>query len=347
MTKQQFYLLRKIYKKLTFLCKSPMLFVRILIIYLHDAIKFIKHSTVKSSIFYGYSFGLADKKEGITTLVTVDTHKIEKGLALREPRVNFGLAVCKRMLENIKELNKNSIPQDTISCLCEYRKFLTIDQIQKEKDLEIVKSLDEFLEKYKSSDPCGGTLVKSSHEILAASKIELEKFFNSRHSIRNFDSKLLEKDHLEKAVRMAQKTPSVCNRQSWRVYSYRDKKNISEALKYQKGNAGFTNHVGGVLIVTSDIRTFISPEERNQCWIDGGLFSMSLVYALHSLGIGSCCLNWCVDHANDRAMRKFTGIPDYENIIMYIACGYLLNEFKVAQSNRYPLEKMLTDLTTE
>ena len=56
--------------------------------------------------------------------------------------------------------------------------------------------------------------------------------------------------------------------------------------------------------------------ERNQGWIDGGMFAMSLIYAFHALGIGTCCLNWAVDSRTDRTLRSVVSMPDHEAVIM-------------------------------
>ena len=77
-------------------------------------------------------------------------------------------------------------------------------------------------------------------------------------------------------------------------------------------------------------------------WVDGGLFSMSLVYALHSLGIGTCCLNLCVPASADRKLHRITGIPDSEAAIMMIAAGHLPERLQVAESVRRPVSETLS-----
>ena len=93
--------------------------------------------------------------------------------------------------------------------------------------------------------------------------------------------------------------------------------------------------------MTTDTYRFFSVGERNQCWIDGGLFSMSLVYGLHSLGLGSCCLNWSVEKEADQKLRRITGIPQSEVVIMMIGVGHLPEKLVVARSMRKPLETIL------
>jgi hypothetical protein len=112
-------------------------------------------------------------------------------------------------------------------------------------------------------------------------------------------------------------------------------------LSYQNGNRGFGDRASKVLIVASNLEHFASVGERYQGWIDGGMFAMSLFYALHSLGLGTCCLNWCVKHAQDRNLKESAGIAESDLVIMMIVVGHLPEEFKVAQSPRKPIHEVL------
>ena len=69
------------------------------------------------------------------------------------------------------------------------------------------------------------------------------------------------------------------------------------------------------------------------------MFAMSLIYALHSLGLGTCCLNWCVNNTEDKLLREFIPIEDKEVVIMMIAVGNLPDEFDVPYSQRKPIEQ--------
>lgn len=107
-----------------------------------------------------------------------------------------------------------------------------------------------------------------------------------------------------------------------------------EALRWQPGNRGFGHLASRALVVTVDLQAFSGPGERNQAWVDGGMFAMSLLYALHSLGYGACPLAWSQRSSFDRQARAALGIPPNEVIIMMIAVGTLPERFRVAVSQR-------------
>jgi hypothetical protein len=68
---------------------------------------------------------------------------------------------------------------------------------------------------------------------------------------------------------------------------------------------------------------------------------MSLVWALHSRGIGSCYLNWSAELEQDLKLRQVADIPDSENIITLLAVGNLPDRFLVAGSPRRDLSDVL------
>lgn len=85
--------------------------------------------------------------------------------------------------------------------------------------------------------------------------------------------------------------------------------------------------------------------ERYRGWVDGGMFAMSLVYGLHAEGPGAVMLNWSAPRAQDRALRKLTGIPDSALIITTIGFGNLPPELRVSVSQRKPLSYAMSPHT--
>ncbi len=187
----------------------------------------------------------------------------------------------------------------------------------------------------------GGTHDIRREQVLAHARRDLAPFFASRHSIRQFAPDPVPRALIEQAVVMAQKTPSVCNRQTSRVYAFDDPIERRQVLACQRGNAGFGHEIQVALVVTSDIEAFFTVGERNQCWVDGGMFAMSLVYALHSLGLGTICLNWSVEYPLDRRLHTVAGIPASQAVIMMIGVGFLPERLRVTQSPRKALDEVL------
>lgn len=281
----------------------------------------------------------------LAALITMDYHRLEKGLSLGSPRPDFGTEVALRLADAIKRYTAlagwDSTSIVAANVLAAHHRFRTERQTP-------LPQMEQILAEFHAAregaleEPRGGTITISRDEIHRAARRDLAEFFNARHSVRHFDRREVDVASIRRAVEMAQRSPSVCNRQSARVYLFVDRELKLAALACQNGNRGFTEEIDKLLVVTSDLGSFVSPGERNQCWIDGGLFAMSLVYALHSLGLGTCCLNWSVEHEADRKLRQAAGIRESEAVIMMIAVGHLPEVLNVPQSPRKLVDDVLT-----
>lgn len=158
-------------------------------------------------------------------------------------------------------------------------------------------------------------------------------FAESRNSVRNFDvTRALPSDLVAEIVRAASTTPSVCNRRSYRAHYYDKRDDIDSLLSLQNGNTGFGHTVPGLFVITERRSAFVGAGERNQRWIDGGLFAMSIVWISHARGLGSCLLNWSQTNAQTKLLRRAGEIGDDEDIIVLIAVGYPAAGHRVARS---------------
>lgn len=276
-----------------------------------------------------------DTEQKLAALITMSYHGIEKGLALREPRTGFGVAAIELLLRRLDRYLDHAGPGPVawaaLNALDEYWAF---NERRGHVDATLRARLDDLHDRAgrEANHGRGGTKHRTRHEVHHDARMDLTAFFASRSSIRNFAPEPVDVGLVRDAVRMAQKTPSVCNRQSSRVWMLTSEQSKADALRVQGGSRGFAEQVDKVLVVTSDLTAFQSAGERNQAWVDGGMFAMSLVYALHSLGLGTCCLNWSKKFEVDRELREYVPIPEQEVIIMMIAVGHLPDEFDVPQS---------------
>ncbi|EOA3786124.1 nitroreductase family protein [Vibrio vulnificus] len=190
-----------------------------------------------------------------------------------------------------------------------------------------------------------GVIELSDNQIYSGRLINPKSFFGTRYSIREFSRDRVEHATLLEAIELALKTPSACNRQPWHVYHLSDKSKIDLALSHQSGNRGFTDEIEDLLIICSDIKAFNPGSERYQHWIDGGMFSMSLVYTLHSKGIASCCLNWSQQGIPDKKFRDvFPQIDNSHTIIMMLAIGKPKENNFLCVSPRRPLNEIYSEI---
>jgi len=218
--------------------------------------------------------------------------------------------------------------------------LISLIVFHKNKKIDTPKKLNFFLDRIKENNTNHGGVVEVSKKDIIGNKNFKDIVYN-RHSVRNFSNDNIPTEKIINSIKIAQKSPSVCNRQSAKVYIIKDKKIKEELLKNQNGNRGFGGQADKLLIITSKLSSFYGSEEKNQNFIDAGLFSMTLMHALTYYDIASCPLNWCVDYKKDIYVRRIVDIGKDENIIMMILVGGFKETFKVAISSRKNTDDIL------
>ncbi|MBO1267721.1 nitroreductase family protein [Arthrobacter cavernae] len=283
-----------------------------------DAWRYLKHSSPRDGVV-----GPADGVARLEAQITKDYHRVEKGLTLSEPKRPFGIEVHNRLSSLVPQARER-VPQASF-----------------------VRFADDALEALASWNELGTINSLVSPEVSnTAGRLDdatLSTFFSTRRSVRNFDTaKPVDTALLRQATMLALNTPSVCNRQAGRVHYFTDKFDVERILRLQNGNAGFRASVGAVAIVTVDSRLFTGATERNQRWVDGGLFAMTLVWALHGVGLQTCMLNWSATNRRSQLLRAETNVDAHEDIVVLIAIGHAQEGHRVARSERRQLHEVMT-----
>jgi len=296
---------------------------------LYDSLRYLRHS---STFYYG-------TRDNRLSRITAMYHSVERGLALPAPTPGFGAQNIAHLVEAIEEyvrrFGMDASLNPAAGALDAYLKFNRLSNTDPPNRAGIERTL-RLLEPIRSEEGDGGTLGISRDSIHAATANVSADFFLKRYSIRQYSDKEVSQADIDAAIIMAQKTPAVCNRQECRVHVIHDKALILKALAIQ-GSRGFNDQINKLLVITNRLTAFYGMGERNQCWIDGGMFAMGLALALHSRGLGTCCLNWSKSAAPDRALRRLLKLQPAEVVITLMAVGHLPANLLVARSVRRPL----------
>jgi nitroreductase len=302
--------------------------------------------TLLDSVMTHLRFSFSDRKPGLEKeklkyYLVKHCHIVEKGLALPDPRKGFGqpkiMDLIKKTRQYEKHYSDNEIGLMVRDTLREYLVFHSDDLTVLPPGF--LDNLNFFVDE-KNAQYKGGLKYLTKKDMSTLGSDTFEKFLKCRHSVRNFSNAPVDDETILRALAISTNTPSVCNRQGWFVHYYSKKEKIQELLTFQNGNAGFTESIDKLLIVTGSAKAF-TRYEHNQLFIDGGLYSMNLMLSLHAVGLGSCPLNTCMPWFKAKKLKKAAGIPAHEQVIMMVAVGNLLDEFSVAQSEKYPVEKIL------
>lgn len=291
---------------------------------------------------YSGAFPLRNSAQAEAARITKYYHMVEKGLALPAPRPGFGHyaigELCMLLDSQITRGIRAPHVAKSLDALQAYADFNAA------KGSETPAAVFSTLAKGAAAGfVCVSDAVKvvTRDEILEATAFDIERFFATRYSVRQFAGGAIDRSTIEAAVRIAQSAPSVCNRQSARVHVITDPTRRDALLRFQNGNRGFGETASALAIITSDLTHFVEPSERYQAWVDGGLFAMTFALALHGLGLGTCFLNWSSPSDNDQRFRKAMPLGETETVITFLAIGTLPEQFTVARSPRKPLDEVL------
>ena len=289
-----------------------------------------------------------DGKDKSLAFIIRELHAVEKGLSLNNPKPYFGQSRIQELLDEVVSFReKYGTNEYIIAAIITCKKYSDYNSQYKEvnppssnerisnmtKELFVTIGNNNF-------DEYGGMKTIKRAELYWRDKIPFREFVNSRYSIRDYTPEPVEHEKIMEAVEISLKTPSVCNRQGWRVHVYSDREKMDRILSIQNGNRGFREIIPLVLVVTGKLSSYFE-KEGHQVFVDGGLFSMTLIYSLHSFGLGTCCLNACFDSKQDKEFRAAADLKNYEVPIMLIAVGHLKDVTKVAISKRNLVHDMI------
>ncbi|RKD91996.1 nitroreductase family protein [Mangrovibacterium diazotrophicum] len=299
--------------------------------YEYDYTKYVLHSNSIGN-------GTADKLIGD---IIKEYHVIEKGLTMPDTRLGFGQPKLINLINNcIKYINLYGNADEQVAHAIQV--ILEYEDFHRKENYILLAETIQALSKIKES--AQGMNACSQREVSKAayfSHIEdpFPEFSESRSSIRNYSQEEVPIKEIEDVLILAKNTPSACNRQTWRTYVYTNKNRINKILEVQGGNRGFGHLANKLIVITSELGVFSNTAERYQAYVDGGMYAMNLLYSLHSHKIAACILNCSNPRDKDIKMREVCNIKDSEVFIAMITCGYPPEEFKIAISKRYTIEK--------
>ena len=271
-------------------------------------------------------------------------HKLEKGLSIGGPQRFFGLKplmITCRLIERWEHAGlslEDPVFVGAIEALRSYRRRLDETPAPPEQAVHIKHAIERCL---RLAEPVAALATPQPYRAPPDGAAEmLDELLSSRRSVRDYSERPVSIADLHAAIGAAQLSPSACNRQPWRVHVYREPAQIRELLALQNGNTGFGHQLSTLLVIAADADCFFDASERQEPYIDGGLFAMSLILALQARGLASCCLNWCVTPQRDAEAHRRGAIPASQRIVMYMAVGYAAEGALVPRSPRRTLESM-------
>ena len=307
--------------------------------------------TAKKAVMFDIKRRVYDKiynnseGEKVKRDLTLAYHIVEKGLTMPVPRPGFGKAVVLGLVNTIHKYQELKLPINSlefvqsVSVLKEYLEYHK--QINFELDSEVANKLESIKSKYEFIEGLKQKHI-SKEEYFHDINEPFDGFCRSRYSVRSYSEQEIPLQVLYDCIELAQKSPSFCNRQPTRVQIVKSVEKKNGILELQNGNRGFGHLADTLLVISSVISTTKDIHERNENHLNGGMFSMTLLNALHFNKIAACSLNWSVSNDKDLKLRKLLNIPENEVVLLIISCGYVPDKFSIASSPRKTAQEITT-----
>lgn len=279
----------------------------------------------------------------IESRIILQYHSLEKGFLHENFRFRFGESRIIELLKLLKyndvvENHRNSQIAAAYLAMCKYyekhqENGIDISDYYQKYDYEFFKKLSTLKKKIVKSHTCFDFFNESDSNFFIFSK--------SRMSTRSFTGEKVPFEMIDKVIEIAKTAPSVCNRQPTKVYYVENKEKVDKIFEIQQGLKGYSKEITQLLVLVSDRNYFYSVGERNQLYIDGGIFLMNLLYALHYYKIGACPAHWGFNNKQDKKIQKELNLNDSEKVICLIPIGIPKDEFKTTLSLRRDNEEIL------
>lgn len=295
-------------------------------------------SKLQESFLYSKSLCVSDiyhDSMKMKTHLTIATHALEKGMSIGNARYGFGQPKALELIDGLQFflsiggdvtfVNESSA---VINSYLEYNEQNGADMSNVRKAFELFcqKNAIELV-------PYGGIEELKHSDIKEKENSPFDVFSQSRYAIRDYGKSPIMKETVEKALKLCERTPTACNRQSQRVHVYLNREQKDKLLRLQGGGRGFIEDIQGAILICSDLRCY-DFFELNLPYVDGGLYAMNLLYALHYHDVATIPLTMGHKTKYTKKLMKAMNLPSHEVPVLLIGIGSFKDIYRVAQSHR-------------
>lgn len=276
-------------------------------------------------------------------LLRRNIHRIEKGLIMRPRRDLFGLGYIELTVDAyaraVDAWKAGRFAREDLQwahdVLTEY--FAVV------KGHELV---DELRARFKTLDPIerqGERSIPYQRQLEGEPPVSYDAFralAKRRRSVRWFLDKPVPHELVDQALTAAFEAPSACNRQPFQFRFFDEPERVKQLINLPAGTKGWGNNAPMVCVVVGQLRAYWKPRDRHLIYIDSALAAMGFMYALETLGLSSCPINWPDVASREKRMADALGLEPDQRPIMLIAVGYPDPDGAVPFSQKQPLDSL-------
>lgn len=337
------HFVRKIYEAASLFIARTGSFNRITSVIYHW-LGFFSFSREQYAVLYGRKnyYKNLDRDRRSRSELRRNTHRLEKGLLMRPRRKIFAKDYIGETVEFYEKAiaqyneDKNSVDLTELvwaqNVLNEYFNSVSDDDNkvnllrERFKAVEFKPDTDEK-KPYKRGNPKSPIKYE-----------DLLSLSHQRRSVRWFKQKPVPRSLIDKALLVAEQSPSACNRLPYEFKIFDKPELVRKVSAIPFGAAGYRDNIPTIIVVVGKQENYFSPRDRHLIYVDSALAVMPFMYALETLGLASSSINWPDFEPLERKMQKTLGLSPDERVIMLIAVGYADPEGYVAYSQKKSLD---------
>lgn len=274
-----------------------------------------------------------------------NTHRLEKGLIMRPRRNVFALEYIVETTRDFNVVQEAKVESDadllawSHDVLVEY--FSIVDQAEP----KIADAREIFLQSgtKESSEIPPKPKIPYARDLDSKIQISIEsitKLAKRRRSCRWFLPESVPREMIDAAIRVANYSPSACNRQPFEYRIFDEKALVEKIASVPMGTRGFSQNFPCVVVIVGQLSAFPYVRDRHVPYIDASLSAMAFQFALEVQGISSCCINWPDIEEREVLLRETIQLDDDECVVMFLAVGFPDPKCLVPYSQKKPISEI-------
>ena len=273
-------------------------------------------------------------------LLRRNIHRLEKGLIMKNRRPLFAMEYIEETLDAYVKVTNIKNTQEISSKNFKWYNdvlenyFSVVDQNDPK-----VKHLKEIFDTHKVKTRQQPTSVPFKRDFNLL-EISYDNFFNLtklRRAVRWYEDRKVPRELIDKAIAAAALSPSACNRQPFEFRVYDDYDLVQKVASITWGTRGFHQNFPAIIVVLGKLEAYFDERDRHVIYVDASLAAMTLMYALETLNLSSCPINWPDVAEFERNIRDLLGLEMNERPVMLISVGYPDKEALVPFSEKKEL----------
>jgi nitroreductase len=283
--------------------------------------------TIRSGVGYNYK-------------LIHNIHALEKGLSMKPRRDTFALEYIGETVSMYKLLIR-----DIDSCLLNGSQMKWVEDVldtyfSVTSTHEIIEQARLKFYQLRIGDRQSATSKPREHDEILKSNFTYDQFYaltKQRRSVRWYNDHKVDPEIIDKAILAASQSPSACNRQPFEFRIFTEPEILKKLVNLPSGTKGFAENIRHLAVVVGSFSAYNHERDRHAIYIDGALAAMSFMFALETLGVSSCGLNWPDIPEREKAAARILDLEPHERPILFIAFGYADPVGMIPFSEKKPL----------